>query len=62
MTRGQAARSSTDGRLQRSERSRELIAEALYELMGEGDLGPSAQKVADRAGVGIRTAGSGARA
>jgi AcrR family transcriptional regulator len=55
MTRGQAARSSTDGRLLRSERSRELIADALYELLGDGDLEPSAQKVADRAGVGIRT-------
>ena len=55
MTRGQAARTSTDGRLLRSERSRQLIADALYELLGEGDLQPSAQKVADRAGVGIRT-------
>jgi len=44
-----------DGRLRRSERSRELIADALYELLAEGDIEPSAQKVADRAGVGIRT-------
>jgi AcrR family transcriptional regulator len=55
MRRGSTAQSATDGRLQRSERSRELIADALYELMGEGDLEPSAQRVADRAGVGIRT-------
>ncbi len=55
MTRGQAARRSADGRLLRSERSRELIADALYELLREGDVEPSAQKVADRAGVGIRT-------
>jgi AcrR family transcriptional regulator len=44
-----------DGRVRRSERSRELIADALYELLDEGDIEPSAQKVADRAGVGIRT-------
>jgi AcrR family transcriptional regulator len=55
MRQGGAARSSTDGRRLRSERSRELIADALYDLMGEGDLEPSAQKIADRAGVGIRS-------
>jgi AcrR family transcriptional regulator len=55
MRRGSTARSSADGRLQRSERSRELIADALYELIGEGNLEPTAQQVADSAGVGIRT-------
>ena len=55
MTKGQASRRSADGRLLRSERSRELIADALYELLREGEIEPSAQKVADRAGVGIRT-------
>ena len=55
MKRQEAVRTSTDGRLLRSERSKQLIADALYELLGEGDLEPSAQKVADRAGVGIRT-------
>ncbi len=49
---GEAA---TDGRLLRSERSKQAIADALYELLGEGEMEPSAQKVADRAGVGIRT-------
>ena len=44
-----------DGRALRSERSRQLIADTLYELIGEGDLEPSAQRVADRAGIGIRT-------
>ena len=44
-----------DGRLRRSERSRQLIGDALFELIGEGDLSPSAQRVADRAGLGIRT-------
>ena len=46
---------TTDGRVLRSERSRELIAGALYELVGEGHLEPTAQQVAERAGVGIRT-------
>jgi AcrR family transcriptional regulator len=56
VTRGAAQRSeTTDGRLLRSERSRELISGALYELIGEGHPEPTAQQVADRAGVGIRT-------
>ncbi len=46
---------SVDGRLQRSERSREAIVQALYELVGEGSLLPTAEQVAERAGVGIRT-------
>ncbi|MDH3685481.1 MAG: TetR/AcrR family transcriptional regulator [Myxococcales bacterium] len=46
---------SADGRLQRSERSREAIVQALYELVGEGILEPTAEQVAERAGVGIRT-------
>ena len=48
-------RSKTDGRVLRSERSRETIASALYELVGEGNLQPTAQQVAERAKVGIRT-------
>ena len=44
-----------DGRLLRTERSRQLIIEALHELINEGILVPTAQNVADRAGVGIRT-------
>jgi AcrR family transcriptional regulator len=55
VTKGSQPRRADDGRLRRSERSRELIADALYELLDEGDIEPSAQKVADRAGVGIRT-------
>ena len=55
MTQSQVVRESTDGRLLRSERSRQRIADALYELIGEGELAPSAQRVADRAGLGIRT-------
>ena len=44
-----------DGRLLRSERSRQLIIDATQELVNEGVLVPPAQNVADRAGVGIRT-------
>ncbi len=44
-----------DGRIQRSARSRAAIVGALYELVGEGNLRPTAQEVAERAGVGIRT-------
>lgn len=47
--------SAPDGRLQRSERSREAIAHALLELVGEGILEPTAEQVAARARVGIRT-------
>ena len=45
----------SDGRVQRSERSREAIVTAVLELVGEGDPRPTAERVADRAGVGIRT-------
>lgn len=46
---------SMDGRLRRGERSREAIVAALFGLVGEGVLQPTAQQVAERAGVGIRT-------
>ncbi len=44
-----------DGRVRRSERSREAIVRALLDLVGEGILQPTAEQVAERAGVGIRT-------
>ena len=44
-----------DGRLLRSERSRHLIVEAMIELIDEGVLTPTAQQVAKRANVGIRS-------
>lgn len=46
---------SPDGRVLRSERSRVAIVEALFGLIGEGVLRPTAQRVAERAGVGLRT-------
>lgn len=46
---------AADGRARRSERSREAIVGALFDLIGDGALQPTAQQVADRAGVGIRS-------
>ena len=46
---------SPDGRRQRSERSQTAIIEAALALMDEGALVPTAQQIADRAGVGIRS-------
>ena len=44
-----------DGRIQRSERSRQLIVDAMVALINEGHMIPTAQQVADKAGVAIRT-------
>ncbi len=44
-----------DGRRQRSDRSRRRIIEAMFDLIGEGNMSPSAAKVAERADVGLRT-------
>lgn len=45
----------SDGRARRSERSRRAIVDALFALVGEGVLRPTARQVAERAGVGIRS-------
>lgn len=44
-----------DGRRQRSERSRAQIIEAMFQLIQDGDMRPSASQVAERADVGLRT-------
>lgn len=44
-----------DGRRQRSDRSRRRIIEALFDLISEGTMSPSAVSVAERANVGLRT-------
>lgn len=44
-----------DGRVQRGERNRGAIVDALFELLGEGVLEPTAERVAARAGVGLRS-------
>ena len=45
----------TDGRIQRSERSREAIVRAMLNLIGAGNLSPTAQQAAAHANVGVRT-------
>jgi AcrR family transcriptional regulator len=51
----EAAAETQDGRVRRGEANRERILEALYELVGQGTLQPTAEQVARRAGVGERT-------
>ena len=46
---------SKDGRRLRSGRSRRQVIEAMFELLAEGDMTPSAVAVAERANVGMRT-------
>lgn len=50
-----AAGAELDGRRQRSDVSRRRIAAAMLELLREGQTNPSAELVAERAGVGRRT-------
>ena len=50
-----ASAAASDGRVRRAERSGQAIVDALLELVGKGILEPTAQQVATRAGVGIRT-------
>lgn len=45
----------SDGRRLRSERSRAQIIEAMFSLIREGEMSPSAARVAERAEVGLRT-------
>lgn len=44
-----------DGRRQRSDANRRRITEAMLDLIIEGEMNPSAERVAERAGVGRRT-------
>lgn len=44
-----------DGRRRRSDRSRRRIIEAMFDLISEGHMSPSAVDVAERASVGLRT-------
>ena len=45
----------TDGRRQRSEDSKQKIVSAMLELVREGNIAPTAELVAQRANVGLRT-------
>ena len=49
------AKPETDGRALRTIRSRTRIIEAAFELYAEGVLVPTAQEIADRSGLGVRT-------
>jgi len=46
---------TTDGRRQRSERSRKAMIQAALDLIEEGQLVPTAQLIAERSGIGIRS-------
>lgn len=44
-----------DGRTARAERTRKAIVEAHFELINSGDLRPTGERIAQRAGVSLRT-------
>lgn len=48
------AEKKVDGRTTRGERNREALLDAAYDLIVEGNLAPSSQEIAQRAGVGLR--------
>jgi AcrR family transcriptional regulator len=50
-----SAEPAPDGRVRRGARNREAILQALFELVQAGALRPTAEQVAERAGVGART-------
>ena len=50
-----AVADAVDGRARRSQRSRAALVDALYALVGEGVLQPTAPQVAARAGIGLRS-------
>jgi AcrR family transcriptional regulator len=45
----------SDGRIKRSQDSQQRIVAAMLELVSEGDMTPSAEQVAERAGIGLRS-------
>jgi TetR/AcrR family transcriptional regulator, regulator of autoinduction and epiphytic fitness len=44
----------SDGRVARTIRTRRAVVDALLDLLGQGDLRPTAARIAERAGVSIR--------
>jgi AcrR family transcriptional regulator len=46
---------TVDGRTARAKRTREAVVDALLALINEGDLRPTAPRIADRAGVSLRS-------
>ena len=51
----EATAARPDGRFERSRRTRTAVIDALLELQAEGELSPSAKRVAEQAGVSPRT-------
>ena len=51
---GVAEPAATDGRLARGQRTRRKVAEALVDLLRDGDPDPTAKTIAERAGVSLR--------
>lgn len=49
-----ASDAPTDGRTARAERTRTAIVDALIALLEEGDLQPTANRIAERAGISLR--------
>jgi TetR/AcrR family transcriptional regulator, regulator of autoinduction and epiphytic fitness len=47
-------RKVTDGRVARGERTRRALAEAMINLLEDGDARPTARRIAERAGVSLR--------
>src|SRR5436305_386038 len=47
--------SVTDGRTARAQRTRDAVVDSLLELVREGDLRPTAPRIAERAGVSLRS-------
>jgi AcrR family transcriptional regulator len=48
-------RAAVDGRAARSAKTRNAIADALLDLLGEGHMRPTARQIAERAGVSVRS-------
>ena len=51
----QASRETKDGRTVRAERTRQSLIDALFALLDEGELRPTAERIAERAGVSERS-------
>ncbi len=50
-----AAKGQRDGRTARAERTRQALVDALFELLYEGELQPTAERISARAGVSERS-------
>jgi len=55
MTTSEADPATIDGRTARGVRTRDALIDATMELVDEGDLRPTAPRIAERAGVSVRT-------